>query len=359
MLVLAKTTNPENDWRSILSQSITRPEELARQIRDKNTAYEDLAKVIPQYPMRINPYYFNLIKERGDAIYKQAVPDLREITMMDGHEDPLNEEGLSPVPGLTHKYPDRVLLLVSNQCPVYCRFCNRKRKVGKPALISQDTIQEGIDYIGVNKQIRDVLLSGGDPLLLSNEELKSILSRIRSIPHVEIIRIGTRAPCTLPQRVTPDLVEILKMFHPLYINTHFNHPAEITPQASLACRTLAEAGIPLGCQTVLLKGVNDRPDIMLELMRKLLEIRVRPYYLFQADLVKGTSHFWTTITRGVEIIKSLQGNLSGLGIPKYMIDLPNGGGKIPVSPDYFLGKIEGDYVIRNYKGQEYRYPIIE
>lgn len=357
MLVLAKTTEPENNWRSILSKSITRPEELAQPI--KNRVHEDLENVIYEYPMRINSYYLNLIKEKGDPIYKQAVPDPRETSMRDGYEDPLNEEGLSPVPGLTHKYPDRVLLLVSNQCPVYCRFCNRKRKVGKRAIISQGTIQEGIDYIGGNKHVRDVLISGGDPLLLSNEELKSILSRIRSIPHVEIIRIGTRAPCTLPQRITPNLVEMLKGFHPLYINTHFNHPAEITPQASLACQRLAEAGIPLGCQTVLLKGVNDRSDIMLELMRKLLQIRVRPYYLFQADLVKGTSHFWTPITRGVEIIKSLQGYLSGLGIPKYMIDLPGGGGKIPVSPDYFLGKEKGHYVIRNYRGQEYRYPVIE
>jgi lysine 2,3-aminomutase len=359
MPVLASKSEYENDWRSILSQSITRPEGIAAQIKDNKSAHGNLAKVIAEYPMRINPYYLNLIKKRGDPIYRQAIPDPREISLREGYEDPLNEEGLSPVPGLTHKYPDRVLLLVSNQCPVYCRFCNRKRLVGKPAIISQDTIQEGINYIRANKQIRDVLLSGGDPLLLSNEELKSILSRIRSITHVEIIRIGTRAPCTLPQRVTPNLVEILKMFHPLYINTHFNHPAEITPQSSLACRRLAEAGIPLGCQTVLLKGVNDRSGIILELMRKLLEIRVRPYYLFQADLVKGTSHFWTPITRGVEIIKSLQGYLSGLGIPKFMIDLPQGGGKIPVSPDYFSGKTKGDYVIRNYKGQEYRYPILE
>ena len=359
MPLLTNRSGYENDWRSILSQSITRPEGIASLIKDNKSALGELAKVIAEYPMRINPYYLNLIKKKGDPIYKQAIPDPSEISLRDGHEDPLNEEGLSPVPGLTHKYPDRVLLLVSNQCPVYCRFCNRKRMVGKPAIISQDTIQEGIDYIRANKQIRDVLISGGDPLLLSDEELKSILSRIRSITHVEIIRIGTRAPCTLPQRVTPNLVKILKMFHPLYINTHFNHPTEITPQASLACRRLAEAGIPLGCQTVLLKGVNDRSDIMMELMRKLLEIRVRPYYLFQADLVKGTSHFWTPIVRGVAIIKSLQGYLSGLGIPKYMIDLPHGGGKIPVSPDYFSGKTKGDYVIRNYKGQEYRYPILE
>lgn len=358
MPVLTKNMELESDWRSLLSQSITSPEGVALKAKGGPGTGGDLGEVTAKYPMRINPYYLNLIKEEGDAIYKQAVPDQREITGMDGFEDPLNEEGLSPVPGLTHKYPDRVLLLVSNQCPVYCRFCNRKRKVGRPDMVSDETIAQGIDYIRGNRRIRDVLLSGGDPLLLSNEVLETILSELRSIPHVEIIRIGTRAPCTLPQRVTPELAEMLKRFHPLYINTHFNHPAEITPQSTLACQRLAGAGIPLGCQTVLLKGVNDRWPIMMELMRKLLEIRVRPYYLFQADLVKGTSHFWTSVNRGVEIMKSLQGNLSGLGIPRYVIDLPHGGGKIPVSPDYFKEKTDREYVILNYRGQEYRYPVI-
>ena len=358
MLVSAKTAERENDWPSILSRSITCLEGLTPGLGDNDPAPKALEEVISQYPLRINPYYMSLIKTKGDAIYKQTVPDPKEITDTEGYEDPLNEEGLSPVPGLTHKYPDRVLLLVSNQCPVYCRFCNRKRKVGRPGLVSGDTIRQGIDYVRRNKQVRDVLLSGGDPLLLPDEELASILASLRSIPHVGIIRIGTRAPCTLPQRITPALVEMLKGFHPLYINTHFNHPVEITPQSSLACQRLAGAGIPLGCQTVLLKGVNDHPDIMMELMSRLLEIRVRPYYLFQADLVKGTSHFWTPLSRGMEIMKFLQGNISGLGIPKYVIDLPGGGGKIPVSPDFFKGRTGDMYVFSNYQGREYRYPVL-
>lgn len=307
--------------------------------------------------MAINPYYLGLIKAKGDGIYRQAVPDLRETREGDGFEDPLNEEGLSPVPGLTHKYPDRVLFLVSGRCPMYCRFCNRKRKVGRPSMVTKETISEGIAYIRGTRKVRDVLLSGGDPLLLTDRKLHHILSRLRAIPHVEIIRIGTRVPCTLPQRVTQGLVNMLKGFHPLYINTHFNHPAEITPEASLACSRLADAGIPLGCQTVLLKGVNDDPKVMERLMGRLLTIRVRPYYLFQADLAKGTSHFWTPLKTGLDIISKLQGHTSGLSVPRLMIDLPGGGGKVPLLPEYVLGEDGGNLLIRNYRGEKYRYPL--
>jgi len=241
---------------------------------------------------------------------------------------------------------------------MYCRFCNRKRKVGGPGMVTQESIREGIGYIRANKGIRDVLISGGDPLLLSDSELFRILTDIRSIPHVEIIRIGTRIPCTLPSRVTIELAAMLKGFQPLYINTHFNHPSEITKEAALACSMLADAGIPLGCQTVLLKDVNDDVEVMKELMRKLIAVRVRPYYLFQADLVKGTSHFWTGLEKGLEIMAGLQGHISGMCIPRFMIDLPDGGGKVPVTPEYIKGVKGDELIIRNYLGKEYRYPMI-
>lgn len=316
-------------------------------------------QVVGTYPMLINPYYLGLIKEKGDPIYRQAVPDIAEITQDKGTPDPLKEEDLSPVPGLTHKYPDRVLFLVSGRCAMYCRFCNRKRKVGGIGMVTRESIREGIGYIRSNKEIRDVLLSGGDPLLLPDPELFRILTDIRAISHVEIIRIGTRVPCTLPQRVTSELAGMLRGFQPLYINTHFNHPLEVTPESALACSMLADAGIPLGCQTVLLKGVNDNIEVMKELMKKLLAIRVRPYYLFQADLVRGTSHFWTGLKMGLEIMAGLQGHISGMCIPRFMIDLPEGGGKVPVTPEYIKGVDGDELIIENYTGKEFRYPMIE
>jgi lysine 2,3-aminomutase len=240
---------------------------------------------------------------------------------------------------------------------MYCRFCNRKRKVGQADMVTRETVKEGLSYIRSNKKIRDVLLSGGDPLLLPDRVLHGLLTELRAIPHVEIIRIGTRIPCSLPQRITPRLADMLKGFHPLYINTHFNHPSEITPEASLACTRLANAGIPLGCQTVLLKGVNDDPSVMVELMQKLLLIRVRPYYLFQADLARGTSHFWTPLKKGIEIMSALQGHTSGLCVPRFVIDIPGGGGKVPITPEYILGEDKGDLLIKNYQGEVYRYPV--
>jgi lysine 2,3-aminomutase len=341
-------------WEHILSTSITTPNMLSSLF---NIDEHEIQRVTTVYPLNVNPYYLGLIKAKGDGIYKQAIPNIREITEDLGLKDPLDEEARSPVPNLTHKYPDRVLFLVSGRCAMYCRFCNRKRKVGQAGLVTQETIREGLSYIRGNKKIRDVLLSGGDPLLLGNEELHDLLTELRTIPHVEIIRIGTRIPCSLPQRVTPELADMLRKFHPLYINTHFNHPAEITPEASLACARLANAGLPLACQTVLLKGVNDDPSVMCELMQKLLLIRVRPYYLFQADLAKGTSHFWTPLKKGIEIISALQGHTSGLCVPRLMIDLPGGGGKIPITPEYVLGEDEEELLIKNYQGKVYRYPL--
>lgn len=350
----SRVTPGFEDWEAILSRSIRTPAQLASCLR---VVEGEVEEVVRRYPMGINPYYLGLIEGEGDAIFRQAVPDLREITARDGYEDPLEEETLSPVPGLTHRYPDRVLLLVSGRCAMYCRFCNRKRKVGRSAVVTEDSIREGLSYIRHHRQVRDVLLSGGDPLILSDDALRRILTALRAIPHVEIIRIGTRVPCTLPQRVTPGLVDMLRGFQPLYVNTHFNHPSEITPLSALACGRLADAGIPLGCQTVLLKGVNDDREVMKRLMQRLLAVRVRPYYLFQADLARGTSHFWTPLSKGLEIMAALQGHISGLCIPRFMIDLPGGGGKIPLTPEYVVKRGEDHLVVRNYRGREYRYPL--
>lgn len=327
---LSKTALPrksKESWKELLSGSLTT-------VRDLATHFEidaaGLQEVLSGYPMRINPYYLGLIKQKGDPLYKQAVPDLQELTDPRGHEDPLDEEARSPVPGLTHKYPDRVLFLVSGECALYCRFCNRKRKVGRPNAVTSETIREGISYIRSSPKVRDVLLSGGDPLLLPDKTLYAILSQLRSVSHVEIIRIGTRVPCTLPQRITPALATMLRGFHPLYISTHFNHPDEVTPEAGFACAMLAEAGIPLGCQTVLLKGVNDHVPTMQLLMRKLIANRVRPYYVFQTDLARGTAHFWTPVHKGTEIMEKMRAQTSGFCLPHFVIDLPGGGGKVPV-----------------------------
>ncbi|MBW2168156.1 MAG: KamA family radical SAM protein [Deltaproteobacteria bacterium] len=343
-------------WKQILSQSITTPKSLSAFFEIDEPA---LQKVTARYPMRINPYYLGLNKKKDDPLYKQCIPDIREIKDKNGVDDPLNEEGLSPVSGLTHKYPDRVLFLISSRCAMYCRFCNRKRKVGRSSMVTEKSVKEGLSYIRSHKKIRDVLLSGGDPLLLENQSLHSVLAELRAMRHVEIIRIGTRVPCTLPQRITHHLVNMLKKFHPLYIHTHFNHPDEITPEAALACERLADAGIPMGCQIVLLKGVNDNLATMKNLVQKLLRIRVRPYYLFQADLTKGTSHFWTPISKGLEIISGLQGHTSGLCIPHFAIDLPGGGGKVPLLPKFIVDENKKSLVIKNYLGQEYRYPLYD
>lgn len=315
-----------------------------------------IARVAATYPMRINPYYLRLIEEAGAPLWKQAIPDSAELLDPVCMEDPLGEENLSPVPNLVHKYPDRVLFLVAGQCAMYCRFCTRKRMVGtQKMVVSEQTIRAGLDYIRRHPQVREVLLSGGDPLLLTDQRLDALLRELRAIPTVRVIRIGTRVPCTLPMRVTPELVAILKRYHPLYINTHFNHPAEITPQSSAACNLLADAGIPLGCQTVLLKGVNDSLEIMRELLLKLLEIRVKPYYLFQADLTRGTNHFRTPTATGIRIMRGLIGHISGLAIPTFALDGPGGKGKIPLTPEYILSR--GDtLVFENYQGRICTYP---
>ncbi len=267
-------------------------------------------------------------------MWRQMVPDAAELKEDTGEADPLLEDEDSPVPSIVHRYPDRCLFLVSHSCASYCRFCTRKRKVGDPSKIHPRYIEDGLDYIRSHTELRDVVISGGDPLMLSDRRLEAIVKSVRAIPHIEIIRIGTRMPCVLPQRITEKLVAMLKKYHPLYMNVHFNHPDEITPESSRALNLLADAGIPLGNQTVLLKGVNDDPLVMRRLMQKLLAVRVRPYYIYQADYVSGTEHLRTTVEKGLEIMENLRGWTSGLAVPYYCIDAPGGGGKIPVLPKY-------------------------
>jgi lysine 2,3-aminomutase len=339
-------------WQKSLANSVTSPDELAERFDVDNTM---LGRVTARYPMRITPYYLGLMEKAGDPLWLQCVPDMRELEDDQQSDDPLNEERLSPAPGLIHRYPDRVVFLVSSACAVYCRFCMRKRQVGcVRSVVAENTLEQAIRYIEETAAVRDVILSGGDPLLLPDEKLEYILVRLRRIPHVEIIRIGTRTPVTLPERVTPRLCGMLKRFHPLYINTHFNHPREITPQSARACARLADAGIPLGNQSVLLKGVNDEPEVMKRLMQKLLAIRVRPYYIHQMDLVKGTAHFRTPVGMGVKIMGGLRGHTSGLATPYYVIDAPGGKGKIPVLPENveFRGHT---LMLRNYLGERIEY----
>jgi len=346
----------DENWKRILAQSITKPE----QIRERfNVDIESLKRVASKYPMKISRYYFDLIDEVDDPLWKQCVPSVNELVDPQGIGDPLNEEGQSPVPGLVHRYPDRILMCVSNDCGMYCRFCTRKRKVGNSEIgYSEDNLLRQIQYVKKTGAIRDVLLSGGDPLLLSDERIEFLLKKIRAIPHVEIIRIGSRVPCTFPQRITDELCNILKKYHPLYMNVHFNHPREITDESRRAAGLLADAGIPLGSQTVLLKGINDDSRTIKDLMQGLLAMRVRPYYLFQMDSVKGTYHFRTRVETGIKIVESLIGYTSGLAIPRYVIDSPGGGGKIPIQPNYVERMSEDEVVLRNYEGRNYTYQQI-
>ncbi len=340
-------------WQHILQDSIVSLADLKTHSDCDSTA---LGEVIANFPLRINPYFFKLIQSPGDPIWKQAIPDVAELRDDVCAIDPLAEEELSPVPNLVHKYPDRVLFLVSNQCAMYCRFCTRKRKVGSARMhISRETLASGYDYLTKHPEVREVLLSGGDPLLLADEQIGAILESLRAIPSIEIIRIGTRVPSVLPMRITDRLVAILKAHHPLYINTHFNHPLEITEEAAAACTKLADAGIPLGCQTVLLKGVNDSAAVLRQLFRKLLRVRVKPYYLFQADLTRGTDHFRTTTASGIAIMRNLYGHLSGMAIPTFALDAPGGKGKIPLTPQYILQQGK-DLVFENYLGEVCTYP---
>lgn len=352
----------KSEWKQILGASLIQAEAIAARF---NLDLNLIQSVTDRYPARINPYYLSLIKKKDDPIYRQCIPTAAELEDDFNEDDPLYEDPERQtrlgVPGLlTHRYPDRVLFRISNQCAMYCRFCTRKRKVGDP--LKQPTrtaIEEAFAYIEKNQIIRDVILSGGDPLLLDDAVLEQILARLqeilRSRPRA-IMRIGSRVPCALPQRITPELCAMLRRYHPLYLNTHFNHPAELTLESARACELLADAGIPLGNQTVLLKGINDNPTVIKELMQGLLAMRVRPYYIYQADPVKGTNHFRTKVSRGIEIYRALRGYTSGLAVPAFVIDAPGGGGKIPLLPEYVKEQSPGKVVLRNYENKEFIYP---
>ena len=343
-------------WQEMLRQSVDSGKDLVERFGfDKELA----DKLNNLFHIRINPYYLSLIRHPGDPIWLQCIPDGRELLEDGLPEDPLDEDKHSPVPSIVHRYKDRVLFLTTSQCSMYCRFCTRKRKVGDSSKINMKFIQDGIDYIAKHPEIRDVILSGGDPLMLTDYLLERVLKGLREVPHIEIIRLGTKMPCVLPQRITPKLCKMLRKYHPIYVNTHFNHPWECTPEAKRACEMLADAGCPVGNQAVLMKGVNDDADVMLELMRKLLAMRVRPYYLYQADITKGTNYFRTPVSKGLEIMDKLRGHTSGLAIPYFVIDAPGGGGKIPILPQYVIGRAGKNIILRNYKYEIFTYPDTE
>jgi lysine 2,3-aminomutase len=340
------------DWRWQLSHRLNTLEELGQILNLTEQEVEGCRN--HHFRVDITPYYASLIDpdDPNCPIRRQVIPTGNELVNVDGmFVDSLNEDAHSPVPGLVHRYPDRVLMLVTTQCASYCRYCTRSRIVGDPAAqFSRGDYDAQIDYIARTPQVRDVLLSGGDPLTLSPRILEDLLRRLRAIEHVEIIRIGSRVPVFLPQRITSELVEMLRQFHPLWMNIHFNHAREITPEVSVALARLADAGIPLGAQTVLLAGINDSVDVMRELVHKLVRNRVRPYYLYQCDLVEGAAHFRTTISKGIEIIEGLRGHTSGYAIPTYVVDAPGGGGKIPVMPQYVISQAPGKVILRNFEG---------
>jgi lysine 2,3-aminomutase len=317
---------------------------------------EILEPAVRAFAMRITSHFLSLIKEPRDGLARQVVPDPRELDDPCTHADPLAEEEQSPAPLIVHRYPRRVIFLVSNACAVHCRFCMRKRRVAKPVRVHPRDIAAGLEYIRRRDEINEVILSGGDPLMLSDDDLLNILAALKSIPHLRVLRIHSRIASVWPQRITPSLARRLAGFHPLFINFHFNHPEEVTPAAGQACALLADAGIPLGSQTVLLRRVNDSLEVLRNLMEALLYIRVKPYYLHQIDRVPGTAHFQVPIDRSLELISGLRGRLSGMAMPHFMIDLPGGGGKMELLPESIIHKAPGYWLIRNFQGRIFRYP---
>jgi lysine 2,3-aminomutase len=350
-----------NNWQWQLSHRITDLKALSRIVALSEEERMAMSRSAHQLPLAITPYYASLISRENPMhpIRRTVVPVTSEYFTAPGEaEDPLDEDHDSPVPGLIHRYPDRVLFLVTDFCSTYCRYCTRSRMVGggkrKPLNVEQ--WEKAIDYIRGNPQVRDVLLSGGDPLTLADEALEWILSRLRKIPHVEFLRIGTKVPVVLPQRITPALVRRLKKYHPLWMSIHCTHPDELTPETSQACERLADGGFPLGSQTVLLSGINDDVVTMKKLFHGLLKIRVKPYYLYQCDPILGSFHFRTPVEKGLEIIRGLRGFTTGYAVPHYVIDAPAGGGKIPLLPEYCIGRQGDDVLLRNYEGRVYTYP---
>ncbi|MCQ2735760.1 MAG: lysine 2,3-aminomutase [bacterium] len=349
-----------NDWKWQIRNRIKTLDQLREVIKLTKEEEDGLKHALSTLRMAITPYYFSLIdlKNPHDPVRKQAIPTIKELNIL-AHDmqDPLAEDTDSPVKGLTHRYPDRVLLLITDQCSMYCRHCTRRRVAGETdAPMPEEQIKKAIEYIREHKEVRDVLLSGGDPLTLSTERLESIISQIREIRHVEIIRIGSRMPVVAPMRIDDELVSMLKKYHPIYLNTHFNHPNEMTETAKKALWKLADAGIPLGNQSVLLRGINDHTGVMKNLVHLLLQNRVRPYYIYQCDLSKGISHFRTPISVGIEIIEALRGHTTGFAVPTFVVDAPGGGGKIPVTPNYIVSQGYNRVVLRNYEGVTVSYP---
>ena len=349
-----------DDWRWQSRHRIKTAAQFAQFLqlsRDEQRALERGGTLLP---VGITPYYLSLLDAENphQALRKTVVPTTGEFVRSRGEaDDPLGEDGHSPVPGLVHRYPDRVLLLALDFCSTYCRYCTRSRVVGHGEILPNEARLEAIfQYLERTPQVRDVLISGGDPLALSDERLDALLGRLRAIPHIEFVRIGTKMPAVLPQRITPELCDVLKKYHPLWMSLHFLHPDECTPESRRACQRLADAGIPLGSQTVLLRGVNDDVSVMKSLMHRLLTMRVKPYYLYQCDPISGSAHFRTSVAKGLEIIAGLRGHTTGYAVPTYVIDAPGGGGKIPLQPESVIGRDGDDLLLRNFEGQTFRYP---
>lgn len=349
-----------SNWKWQMRNRICNIADLSRAIALSDEEKGGIRREADRLPMAVTPHFLSLVDpdDPDCPIRRQVIPRVEEhFYCSRDMDDPCGEEKDSPVPRLVHRYPDRVLLIATEACASYCRYCTRKRIVGKkPQTVDREQLSRICEYLNANKKIRDVLISGGDPLALCDEKLEWILSALRSVKSIEIIRIGTRAPVFLPQRITPELVSLLGKHHPVYISIHFSHPKEITPETAAACMALADGGIPLGSQTVLLKGVNDHPATIKKLMHELMKVRVRPYYLYQCDLAVGTEHFRTPISTGINILEKLRGHTSGYAVPTFVVDAPGGGGKIPLSPSYFISMVEGRAVLRNYEGKVFEYP---
>jgi lysine 2,3-aminomutase len=351
-----------NDWRWQVKNRLNDLNRLARVLTLSDEEYLAISQHQGPLPGSITPYYASLIDRENpnQALRRTVLMNPAESIISPGEEvDPLNEDGDSPIPGLVHRYPDRVLFLVTGFCAVYCRYCTRSRMVGNPGGEYRFSIQQweqAIEYIRQHTEVRDVLLSGGDPLTLADEKLHWLISRLRKIPHLEFIRIGTKVPAVLPQRITPSLLNTLRQFHPLWLSIHFTHPDELTPETIRACENLADAGIPLGSQTVLLKGINDNVDTLKKLFHGLIKCRVKPYYLYQCDPVSGTSHFRTSIQEGLDLIAGLRGHTTGYAVPTYVVDAPGGGGKIALLPDSIIGREGDNLLLKNYEGKIFQYP---
>ena len=343
-----------NDWKWQVKNRIETYEQLSQYFTFAPEEAEGIKKALAKFRMAITPYYLSLIDPNDpyDPIRRQAIPAGEECNIAPADlNDPLHEDEDSPAPGLTHRYPDRVLFLITDMCSMYCRHCTRRRFAGQTDKeCGADRIEKALEYIEKTECVRDVLLSGGDALMVGDKKLEYIISRLRAIPHVEIVRLGTRTPVVCPQRITPELCDMLKKYHPIWINTHFNHPNEVTPESTRACEMLANAGIPLGNQSVLLRGVNDCVHVMKHLVQQLVKIRVRPYYIYQCDLSMGLEHFRTPVSKGIEIIEGLRGHTSGYCVPTFVVDAPGGGGKTPVMPQYVISQSPGRVVLRNFEG---------